>query len=165
MRLRHMGKADLERCVAIETAAFMEDPDTAYMFPRRHEYPQAIYKENFRKRRSIFAESQQGPRIKLVVAETEPSDDIWTGQPEIVGYVQWFRRGNDAAGSYSGPSRPDSRLQREYWYHIISSTKDQHGQVPTNLLAVVTNPSSAIFYCSSTQQLPSAGFRKGMSYA
>lgn len=87
MLVRRATRDDIHGVASAAVAAYMDDPQDAYLYQKRSSYPTAYLKA----KSSIIKESLDDPTALPVVASLEPTDEGWKGSPTIVGFCIWFR--------------------------------------------------------------------------
>lgn len=86
MKIRPLEASDIDSTATVCAAAWLESPINEYLYPDRRRHPKAYHKLYARGLKIDVLEDEE---TFAVIAETESSDDIWTGNPEILGYVSW----------------------------------------------------------------------------
>ncbi|KAF2802553.1 uncharacterized protein BDZ99DRAFT_468786 [Mytilinidion resinicola] len=89
MKVRPAIASDIPHLAAITVRSLNEDAMDEYLYPGRHKHPVA-YQAAYEKRNKNLIE---WPSVRIMVAMTEPSDDKWSGAPEISGFCIWNRNG------------------------------------------------------------------------
>lgn len=87
MHVRPATQADIPGVAAAAVAAYMDDPQDAYLYPKRKDYP-ARY---LRVKSDIIKNSLDDPTATPLVAVLESSDEGWNGTPEITAFCIWYR--------------------------------------------------------------------------
>lgn len=87
MLLRLATKADIPGVASAAVAAYADDPQDAYLYPKRKDYPARYLKV----KSDIIKHSLDDPSDSPIVAVLEPSDEDWNGTPEITGFCIWYR--------------------------------------------------------------------------
>jgi ribosomal protein S18 acetylase RimI-like enzyme len=91
MRIRPTTRDDLPEVAVVSFDSFEHDKLYAWLFPYQKEYPGDYHKfiiNRLRWRLVAFAQHS-------FVVVTEEGDPGWNGKPEVVGYSQFLRHGND----------------------------------------------------------------------
>ncbi|KAK2611035.1 hypothetical protein N8I77_004417 [Diaporthe amygdali] len=68
-------------------AAYMDDPQDAYLYPKRGEYPARYLKV----KSDIIKHSLDDQTAFPIVAVLEPGDEGWDGTSEITAFCIWYR--------------------------------------------------------------------------
>ncbi|KAI7780805.1 hypothetical protein LA080_015488 [Diaporthe eres] len=89
MLVRPATKADIPGVASAAVAAYTDDPQDAYLYPKRNDYPARYLKV----KSDIIKHSLDDPTASPVVAVLEPSDEGWKGIPEITAFCIWYREG------------------------------------------------------------------------
>lgn len=89
MRLRLATTNDIPSIASTAAAAYIDDPQDAYLYPRRHNYPNRYLKL----KSELIEQSLKDPNVVIVVAIIEPVGSHWLGNPDISGYCIWYREG------------------------------------------------------------------------
>lgn len=87
MLVRSATKADIPGVASAAVAAYTDDPQDAYLYPKRNEYPARYLKA----KSDIIGHSLDDPTAFPIVAVLEPSDEGWNGNPEITAFCIWYR--------------------------------------------------------------------------
>jgi hypothetical protein len=99
MNIRHAVPSDYDAIATVATQAMLNDDMDAYLFPDRHDHPEAYHKPYL----SYIKAHSKEPQCFVVVAESKPTDVCWNGQPriagqpQIAGYCLWVREGENTA--------------------------------------------------------------------
>lgn len=108
MKVRAATLADLPTTTDIAIEAFQDDFLYQWMYPQKNQFP-ADYRAAslLRQKHNLYT-----PGCCFLVAETEPSDQQWSGHPKISGYAIWDRVGHTAAAApWQSRSIADSKPQ------------------------------------------------------
>lgn len=89
MHIRLLAREDVSNAAHVAVAAYVDDAQDAYLYPKRHEYPSRYLKVKADIIQHSFEESTELP----IVAVLEPNDEGWDGTPEIMGFCIWYREG------------------------------------------------------------------------
>jgi ribosomal protein S18 acetylase RimI-like enzyme len=84
MKTRPLTSSDIDGAAAVCAAAWLDSPINEYLYPNRHRHPKAYHELYAREMKN---EVKPNPKLFILVAETEPSDEIWCGKREIIGYI------------------------------------------------------------------------------
>lgn len=87
MLLRPATKVDIPGVASAAVAAYMDDPQDAYLYPKRGEYPARYLKV----KSDIIKHSLDDQTALPIVAVLEPGDEGWDGTPEITAFCIWYR--------------------------------------------------------------------------
>lgn len=87
MLVRQATKTDIPGVASAAVAAYMDDPQDAYLYPKRGDYPAKYLKV----KSDIIKHSLDDPTAFPIVAILEPDDDGWNGVPEITAFCIWYR--------------------------------------------------------------------------
>ncbi|KAF9630654.1 hypothetical protein BFW01_g1216 [Lasiodiplodia theobromae] len=91
MRTRLLVRDDVSNAAHVAVAAYVDDAQDAYIYPKRHEYPLRYLKV----KTDIIQHSLEDSIALPIVAVLEPNDEGWNGTPEIMGFCIWYREGAD----------------------------------------------------------------------
>lgn len=91
MQIRLLTREDVSNAAHVAVAAYVDDAQDAYLYPKRREYPSRYLKVKADILQHSFEESTELP----IVAVLEPNDEGWDGTPEIMGFCIWYREGAD----------------------------------------------------------------------
>lgn len=87
MIVRPATQADIPGVASAAVAAYADDPQDAYLYPKRNGYPARYLKV----KSDIIKHSLDDPNATPIVAVLEPSDEGWNGTPEITAFCIWYR--------------------------------------------------------------------------
>ena len=90
MKIRQAIDSDISAAAAVNNAAWLDSEVNEYLYPYRRRHPKAYHKLYMKDIRELL----QDNKAYLLVAETEPCDEMWTGKAEIVGYASWYKDEN-----------------------------------------------------------------------
>ncbi|KAJ5415080.1 acyl-CoA N-acyltransferase [Penicillium sp. CMV-2018d] len=91
MFIRQATSADIHEISSVAVAAYINDPQDAYQYPKRASFP-AVY---LRTKSNIIKDSLEDPTAVPVVAVLEQGDNGWSGDFTIIGYCIWYREHQD----------------------------------------------------------------------
>ncbi|KAE8374287.1 acyl-CoA N-acyltransferase [Aspergillus bertholletiae] len=94
MFIRQATSADIHDIARVAVAAYIDDPQDAYQYPKRASFP-AVY---LNAKSSIIKSSLEDLTAIPVVAVLEPGDkEAWrSNDTTIIGYCIWYREHEDA---------------------------------------------------------------------
>lgn len=87
MLVRPATKADIPGVASAAVAAYTDDPQDTYLYPKRNDYPARYLKV----KSDIIKHSLDDQTASPIVAVLEPSDEGWNGIPEITAFCIWYR--------------------------------------------------------------------------
>lgn len=96
MIIRPATPADFGPAARVAVSTYINDPLEDYLYPNRKNHPishRSSHETQIRK----FASQKDN---HVIVAELEPSDAMWKGSKEIVGYVEWHIRKEEPNKSF-----------------------------------------------------------------
>lgn len=89
MHLREMNREDIFDVGLIGVRAYEYDEVFNWLMPNAASVPDV-----YRQRQVLRAKQRMAEfGCVCIVAETEPSDPMYSGKPEIMGYAFWIRKG------------------------------------------------------------------------
>lgn len=91
MFVRPATQGDIPGIASAAVAAYADDPQDVYLYPKRSDYPARYLKV----KSDIIKHSLDDPTAFPVVAVLEPSDEGWNGSQEITGFCIWYRESPD----------------------------------------------------------------------
>lgn len=87
MFIRPATEADIPGVASAAVAAYADDPQDAYLYPKRNESPARYLKV----KSDIIKHSLDDPTAFPIIAVLEPSDEGWNGVLEITAFCIWYR--------------------------------------------------------------------------
>ncbi|CAG9989012.1 unnamed protein product [Clonostachys byssicola] len=87
MHVRLATHDDVAEIATVPVSAYEDDPQDAYMYPRRFNYPQLYIKA----KASIARSALEDTTATLIVVTLDETDNYWDGTPTIVGFCIWYR--------------------------------------------------------------------------
>lgn len=88
MLIRPATTADIPGVASAAVAAYADDPQDAYLYPKRNDYPARYLKV----KSDIIKHSLEDPTASPIVAVLQPSDEGWNGTPEITAFKPGFAK-------------------------------------------------------------------------
>lgn len=121
MHTRLLVRDDVSNAAHVAVAAYVDDAQDAYIYPKRHEYPLRYLKV----KTDIIQHSLEDSIALPIVAVLEPNDEGWNGTPEIMGFCIWYREGadqNEEEAQNRDAQKKKPWISSEY-YHDSHTTK------------------------------------------
>lgn len=107
MLIRQATKADIPGVASAAVAAYTDDPQDAYLYPKRNDYPARYLKV----KSDIIKHSLDDPTAFPIVAVIEASDEGWNGIPVITAFCIWYR---ESPGGEDGAEKESSVMSSEW---------------------------------------------------
>lgn len=88
VHLREATLADVPAAARVLTSAFVDDPLSALLFPKRREFPDG-YDQRYR---AIARAGILSPESVCLIAEADVQDDQGNWQRDVAGFAYWIRK-------------------------------------------------------------------------